>query len=78
MKTPVIMIDCEGAIENAVKAVYKAMKDKDKNPITFEFMCPTDFMHTQFVTQLNEYLIVWKKAKKVSHVKINTYIEGNS
>jgi hypothetical protein len=78
MKTPVIMIDCEGAIENAVKMVYKAMKDKDKNPITFEFMCPTDFMHTQFVTQLNEYLIVWKKAKKVSHVKINTYIEGNS
>jgi predicted RNA-binding protein with RPS1 domain len=75
MKTPIIIIDSEGAIEASVKTIYNAMKDKEKKPIEFEFMCPTGFMHTQFVNHLNEYLVTWKKAKKVSHVKINIYLE---
>lgn len=75
MKTPVIIVDCEGAIEASVKTIYKAMKDKNKTPIQFEFLCSTGFMHEQFIRHMNEYLLVWKKAKKVDHVKINIYIE---
>lgn len=74
MNSPVILVDSEGAIEHGVKLVYKAMKDKQKTEINFRFMVTSDWMHVQFLTYLCDYLAK-KKAKKVSHVKIDIYIE---
>lgn len=68
------MIDSEGAIENGVKLVYKAMIDKKKKPVSLQFFCPTDWMHVQFLNHLGNYLAL-KKAKKVSHVKLDIYVE---
>lgn len=67
-------MDCEGAIEQGVKIVYKAMKDKKKTPVTLSFLVTTNWMHVQFLNHLLKYLSM-KKAKKVDHVKIDIYIE---
>lgn len=74
VKSPIIVIDSEGAIENGAKVVCKAMKDKNKTPVNLRFMCTTDWMHVQFLDYLIKYL-AYKKAKKVSHVSIDIYIE---
>ena len=74
MNSPVLIIDSEGAIENGVKIVYKAMKDKNKTPVNLRFMCSSDWMHVQFLTYLLDYLSK-KKVKKVEHVKVDIYIE---
>lgn len=68
------IIDNEGAIEEAVKEVYKAMVDKKKTEVTLQYLCSSNFMHEQFLGYLAKYL-GFKKAKKVSHVKIDIYIE---
>lgn len=74
MNTPVIIIDCEGAIEHCTKIVYKAMKDKKKTPVSFRFLCTSDWMHVQFLNHMLTYL-KQKKARKVEHVKLDIYIE---
>ncbi len=74
MKSPVMIVDSEGAIENAVKIIYKSMKDKNKTPVSLQFMCTSDWMHVQFLTYMADYLYK-KKAKKVDHVKVDIYIE---
>ncbi len=71
------IVDNEGAIEEAVKSIHKAMIDKKKTEVTLSFMCPSDFMHTQFLSYLAKYLGA-KKAKKVTHVKVDIYIEEQS
>lgn len=68
------IIDNEGAIEDAVKEIYKAMTDKKKTEVKLQYLCPSDFMHVQFLEYLAKYLGC-KKAKKVNHVKIDIYIE---
>ena len=68
------IIDNEGAIEAAVKEIYKAMTDKKKTEVKLQYLCSSDFMHVQFLEYLAKYLGL-KKAKKVSHVKIDIYIE---
>lgn len=68
------IIDNEGAIEEAVKEVYRAMIDKKKKEVQLQYLCSSDFMHVQFLEYLAKYLGI-KKAKKVSHVKIDIYIE---
>jgi hypothetical protein len=74
LNSPVIIIDSEGAIETSVKAVYKAMKDKEKTPINFRFMCASNWMHEQFLSYLLDYLRL-KKAKRATHVTIDIFIE---
>lgn len=74
MNSPVIIVDCEGAIESGVKIIYKAMKDKEKTEVNLKFMVTSDWMHVQFLTYLLDYLEK-KKVKKVSHVKVDIYIE---
>lgn len=72
--SPVIIIDCEGAIENGAKIIYKAMKDKNKTQMNFKFLCTSDWMHVQFLNYLIMYL-EQKKVKKVDHVKLDIFIE---
>jgi hypothetical protein len=74
LKSPVLIVDSEGAIETAVKIVYKAMKDKKKQEVNLQFLCTSEWMHLQFLQYLMSYLAA-KKAKKVEHVKIDIYIE---
>lgn len=68
------IVDNEGAIEDAVKEIYKAMIDKKKTEVKLQYLCSSDFMHVQFLEYLAKYLGL-KKAKKVNHVKIDIYIE---
>jgi hypothetical protein len=68
------IVDNEGAIEDAVKEIYKAMINKNKTEVQFQYLCSSDFMHVQFLEYLSKYLGL-KKAKKVNHVKIDIYIE---
>lgn len=68
------IVDHEGAIEEAVKEIYKAMIDKKKTEVKLQYLCSSDFMHVQFLEYLAKYLGL-KKAKKAKHVKIDIYIE---
>lgn len=54
--------------------VYKAMKDKKKNPVHFQFFLSTQWMNVQFLRYLSDYLRM-RKARKVNHVKIDIYVE---
>jgi hypothetical protein len=74
VQSPIFVVDCEGAIETAVKMIYKAMKDKKKTPVNLRFMCTSDWLHEQFLDYLVYYLSC-KKVKKVSHVNVDIYIE---
>lgn len=69
-----MIIDSEGAIEQGVKVIHKAMKDKEKRQVNLRFMCTSDWMHVQFLQYLISYLEM-QKAKRVEHVKIDIYIE---
>jgi hypothetical protein len=71
------IIDSEGTIEEAVKEVYKAMVNKERAEITLQYLCTTDFIHTQFLKYLAKYIGI-KKPKKVTHVKIDIFIEEKS
>jgi hypothetical protein len=68
------MIDCEGAIEEGVRKIHKAMSNKEKKEVTLTFLCTSEWMHLQFLTYMAYYLGA-KKAKKVGHVKVDIYIE---
>jgi hypothetical protein len=50
------------------------MKDKTKTPVNLRFMCTSDWLHEQFLDYMVYYLSC-KKAKKVSHVNVDIYIE---
>lgn len=72
MNAPIIIVDCEGAIENSVKIIHKAMKKKE--PVNLRFLVTSNWMHVQFLNHMATYL-KHKKAKKVDHVKIEIFIE---
>lgn len=69
-----MIVDSEGAIEEGVKSIHKAMCDKQKKQVNLQFFFHTQWMHYQFLEYLSTYLSA-KKAKKVNHVKVDLYIE---
>jgi hypothetical protein len=74
IESPELIVDCEGAIEEVSKIVYKAMIDEKKKKVNFKLLITSDWMHVQFLNYMIDYLQK-KKARKVDHVNLDIYIE---